>query len=71
MLKEYKAGIDSGKYEKIDVEFVDDLDVGIEINMAELSADDKEIKVTKPKKFNRAEYKKDTREKIREWEEGR
>lgn len=66
MLKDYKAGIDSGRYERIDVELVDDLDCGIEINMAELSADDKEIRVQKPKKYNRAAVKRETKELIDE-----
>ena len=66
MLKDYKAGINSGRYERIDVEFVDDLDCGIEINMAELSANDKEIRVQKPKKYNRAAVKRETKELIDE-----
>jgi hypothetical protein len=68
MLRDYKAGIDSGKYERVDVELVDDLDCGIEINIAELSADDKEIRVQKPKKYNRAKVKEETRRYIEDEE---
>jgi hypothetical protein len=57
------------EYKECGVQFVDDLDTGIELNLAEISYDN-ELKVTK-KKFSRSETKKETREKIRQWEEGR
>lgn len=37
MLKDYKAGIDSGRYERVDVELCDEVDTGIEMVMGSLS----------------------------------
>ena len=70
MLKEYKAGIDSGKYERVDIELVEDLDSGIEINFAELSAEDERIVIERPKKYNRALVKREMRRIVEEdiWE---
>ena len=64
-LQEYKRKIDEARECKI--ELVDTLDIGIEIKMAEISFSD-EIKPPK-EKFNRAEIKRETRNKIRDWEE--
>ena len=68
MLKDYKAGIDSGRYERIDVELVEELDTGISINFAELSADDDKIVIERPKKYNRAKVKEETRRYLEEEE---
>ena len=61
MLRDYKAGIDAGRYERVDVEISDDFNSGIEINMAELSADDEKIVIERPKKYNRAAMKREMR----------
>ena len=63
--QELKRKIDEARECKI--ELVDTLDIGIEIKMAEISFSD-EIKPPK-EKFNRAEIKRETRNKIKEWEE--
>jgi hypothetical protein len=68
MLRDYKAGIDSGRYERIDVELSDDFDSGIEINFAELSAEDERIVINRPKKYNRAQVKREMRKIIEEEE---
>lgn len=62
MLREYKRNIDELKECK--VEFVDDLDTGIEIKYTEISFDEPE---RGPKeKFNRAKVKAETRKIIEE-----
>lgn len=68
MLRDYKAGIDSGKYERVDVELVDDLDTGLEINFAELSLGDDKIEVKPKGKYNRAKVKEETRRYIEDEE---
>ena len=68
MLRDYKAGIDSGRYERVDVELVEDLDTGLEINFAELSAEDDRIVIDRPKKYNRALVKREMRRIIEEEE---
>lgn len=70
MLRDYKAGIDSGRYERVDIELVEDLDSGIEINFAELSAEDERIVIERPKKYNRALVKREMRRIVEEdiWE---
>ena len=68
MLRDYKAGIDSGRYERVDVELVEDLDTGLEINFAELSAEDDRIVIERPKKYNRALVKREMRRIIEEEE---
>ena len=68
MLRDYKAGIDAGRYERIDIEITDDFNSGIEINMAELSADDEKIVIERPKKYNRAAMKREMRKIIEEEE---
>lgn len=68
MLRDYKAGIDSGKYERVDVELVDDLDTGLEINFAELSLGDEKIEVKPKGKYNRAKVKEETRRYIEDEE---
>ncbi len=68
MLRDYKAGIDSGKYERVDIELVEDLDSGIEINIAELSVEDDGIVIERPKKYNRAKEKRELRRIIEEEE---
>lgn len=61
MLRDYKAGIDAGRYERVDVELCEELDTGISINFAELSAEDDRIIIQKPKKYNRAAMKREMR----------
>lgn len=61
MLRDYKAGIDEGRYERVDVELCEELDTGISINFAELSAEDDRIIIQKPKKYNRAAMKREMR----------
>ena len=51
------------------IELVDTLDIGIELNMAEIEFSN-ELKVSKTK-FNRAETKKETKQLIKEWEDER
>lgn len=68
MLRDYKAGIDSGIYERVDVELVEDLDTGLEINFAELSVEDDGIVIERPKKYNRAKEKREMRRIIEEEE---
>lgn len=70
MLRDYKAGIDEGRYERIDVELVEELDTGISINFAELSAEDDRIVIQRPKKYNRAKMKEEMRRMVEEdiWE---
>ena len=68
MLRDYKAGIDAGRYERVDVEISDDFNSGIEINMAELSADDEKIVIERPKKYNRAAMKREMRKIIEDEE---
>lgn len=68
MLRDYKVGIDSGRYERVDVELCEELDTGISINFAELSADDEKIVIERPKKYNRAEAKREMRRIIEEEE---
>ena len=65
--QELKRKIDEARECKI--ELVDTLDIGIHINMAEISFSD-EIKPPK-EKFNRAKVKEETRNKIKEWEDER
>ena len=62
MLREYKSNIDELKECKI--EFVDDLDTGIEIKYTEISFD--EPKKGPKEKFNRAKVKAETRKIIEE-----
>lgn len=70
MLREYKAGIDSGRYERVDVELVEDLETGLEINFAELSLGDEKIEVKPKGKYNRAKVKEEMRRMVEEdiWE---
>ena len=63
--QELKDKLDKARECKI--ELVDTLDINIHINTAEISFSD-EIKPPK-EKFNRAEIKRETRNKIRDWEE--
>lgn len=65
--QELKAKIDNARECKI--ELVDTLDIGIELNVAEISFSN-ELKVSKTK-FNRAETKKETKQLIKEWEDER
>lgn len=68
MLRDYKAGIDSGKYERVDIELVEDLDSGIEINIAELSVGDFGLEVKPKGKYNRAKENREMRRIIEEEE---
>ena len=68
MLRDYKAGIDAGRYERIDVELNDDFDSGIEINIAELSIGDLGLEVKPKGKYNRAKEKREMRRIIEEEE---
>ena len=68
MLRDYKAGIDSGKYERVDIELNDDFDSGIEINIAELSIGDLGLEVKPKGKYNRAKEKREMRRIIEEEE---
>jgi hypothetical protein len=65
--QELKAKIDNARECKI--ELVDTLDIGIDINVAEIEFSN-ELKVSKTK-FNRAETKKETKQLIKEWEDER
>ena len=65
--QELKRKIDNARECKI--ELVDTLDIGIELNMAEIEFSN-ELKVSKTK-FNRAETKKETKQLIKEWEDER
>ena len=65
--QELKAKIDNARECKI--ELVDTLDIGVELNVAEISFSN-ELKVSKMK-FNRAETKKETKQLIKEWEDER
>ena len=65
MLRDYKWRIDNGRECKI--ELVDTLDIDVGVKFAEISFSD-EIKPPK-EKFNRAKIKRETRNKIRDWEE--
>lgn len=67
MLRDYKWRIDNAR--KCKIELVDTLDIGIELNIAEISFSN-ELKVSKTK-FNRAETKKETKQLIKEWEDER
>ena len=62
MLRDYKWRIDNGRECKI--ELVDTLDIGISINMAEISFSDK-IKAPK-EKYNRAKEKREMQRRIDE-----
>ena len=70
MLRDYKAGIDAGRYERVDVEISDDFNSGIEINMAELSIGDLGLEVKPKGKYNRAAMKREYRRMVEEdiWE---
>lgn len=70
MLRDYKAGIDSGRYKRVDVELNDDFDSGIEINFAELSVGDFGLEVKPKGKYNRAKVKEEIRRIVEEdiWE---
>lgn len=57
------------EYKECGVVFEEDLDTGLEIDLLEMSFEP-DLKVKK-RKFSRAETKRETMEKIREWEEER
>ena len=65
--QELKRKIDNARECKI--ELVDTLDIGIELNVAEISISN-ELEVHKVK-FNRAKTKKETNNLIKEWEDER
>lgn len=67
VFQELKKKIDNARECKIEI--VDTLDIGIELNVAEISFSN-ELEVHKTK-FNRAETKKETKQLIKEWEDER
>ncbi len=65
--QELKRKIDNARECKI--ELIDTLDIGIELNIAEISFSN-ELEVHKTK-FNRQEMKRETKKLIKEWEDER
>ena len=54
------------KYKECVVEYGDDFNIGVEIDMAEIQLTDKELKVLRKEKYNRAKEKAETRKAARE-----
>lgn len=62
MFQDYKQRF----YEKCKVELTDDLDTGIEIDMAEIEPTSTGLRVTKKGVYGRTQMKKETKERIDE-----
>lgn len=65
MLRDYKYQIDSGRYEKIGIEFVDELKLGYVVNTAEIIP---ERDLKRKQKFSRSKVKEETRRLVEEEE---
>lgn len=63
LFQEYKRQF----YHKTEIEFVDSLDTGIELNIAELEATDRELRIKK-REYNRAKEKRKTRKAKEDYE---
>ena len=63
MLRDYKYQIDSGRYEKMEIELVDKLELGYVVNAAEIIP---ERDLKRKQKFSRSKVKEETRRLVEE-----